>query len=83
MIPTTNSADTYRFGLFLSAGDYHHATPEAYAHAEITADGQYHTLEINLADYAFWTGDIHQIRFDFFENSSAGDVIYIKSITLQ
>ena len=83
MIPTANSADTYRFALFLSAGDYHHATPEAYAYTEVTADGQYHTLEINLADCAFWTGDIHQIRFDFFENSSAGDVIHIKSITLQ
>ena len=84
MIPATNSADSYQFGLFLSAGDYHYATPEAYFSVNITADGQFHTLEADLSDCTFWTGDIHQIRFDFFEGASAiGDVIYIKSITLE
>ena len=84
MIPTANSADSYKFGLFLSAGEYHHATPEAYFSANVTADGQYHTLEADLTDCAFWTGDIHQIRFDFFEGASAvGDVVYVKSITLE
>ena len=83
MIPTANSADSYKFGLFLSAGDYHYATPEAYYSVNVTADGQYHTLEADLSDCTFWTGDIHQIRFDFFEGSAVGDIIYIKSISLE
>ena len=84
MIPDTNSEDSYKFALFLCAGDYHYATGEAYFSATVTADGQYHTLEADLSDCAFWAGDVHQIRFDFFDGASAvGDVIYIKSITLE
>ena len=83
MIPTANASDSYRLGIFLSAGDIGYATPDAYYSMELAADGQYHTLEADLSELSFWTGDIHQIRFDFFENSSVGDVVYIKSITLQ
>ena len=83
MIPTTNSSSSYRFGLFLCAGDVQYATPNAYVGVDVTADGQYHTLEVDLSDCAFWTGDIHQIRFDFFEGSAAGDVMYMKSIALE
>ena len=82
MIPTTNTQDTYRFGLFLSAGDIGYATPDAYVGVDITADGQYHTLEVDLSECTFWTGTVHQIRFDFFEGSAVGDIMYIKSITL-
>ena len=83
MIPTTNSSSSYRFGLFLCAGDVQYATPNAYVGVDVTADGQYHTLEVDLSDCAFWTGDIHQIRLDFFEGSAAGDVMYMKSIALE
>ena len=83
MIPTANSSSNYRFGLFFCAGEIHHATPDAYLGVDLIADGQYHTLEADLTDCAFWTGDIHRIRFDYFEGAAVGDVMYIKSITLQ
>ena len=40
-------------------------------------------LEVKLAGNPYWTGDIHMIRFDYFDFSSAGDVMYIKNISLE
>ena len=61
-------------------------SPEGYAMLWISgliADGQYHTLEIDLTKSPYWNGEIHQIRFDFINASAVGDVIYIKSISLE
>ena len=84
MIPTTNSSSAYNAELYPCAGDLQN--PEAAALMWISglaADGQYHTLEIDLTKSPYWNGDIHQIRFDFFNSSAIGDVMYVKSITLQ
>lgn len=84
MIPATNSASGYNAELYPCAGVLQ--SPEASALMWISglvADGQYHTLEIDLTRSPYWNGDIHQIRFDFFNASAIGDTMYIKSITLQ
>jgi hypothetical protein len=38
---------------------------------------------VDLSAYGFWTGDIHKIRFDFFDGCAEGDVMYVKSIVLK
>jgi hypothetical protein len=83
-IPTTNSAATYNSELYPCTGEQ--LSPGGHTLMWISglvADGQYHTLEIDLSASPYWNGDIHQIRFDFFNSSAIGDIIYIKSITLE
>ncbi len=83
MIPTTNSKGNGVTDLFFCAGSITNPDPNACIRMELTADGQYHTLTVNLADKGFWTGDVHKIRFDFFDGCAAGDVMYVKSIVLK
>lgn len=84
MIPATNSSDIYSCTVYLCAGDILGPTGGVSEHAgNMPADGQYHVLEINLGANPNWTGEIHQLRFDFFDGYAIGDVIYIKSITLE
>ncbi|MBQ7378714.1 MAG: hypothetical protein IJW70_03425 [Clostridia bacterium] len=48
----------------------------------MVADGQWHTVTIDLAGKSFWSGTLNQIRFDFFDNCQAGETILIQSIAL-
>ena len=82
MIPQTNSNDTYKCELFLCTGNITGATAGMSVNGQYQADGQYHTLEISLDDIDFWSGDINEIRYDYFNSCSDGDVIYLKSIVL-
>ena len=45
-------------------------------------DGQFHTLRLKVGDLDFWSGVIHSVRFDYFNDAAAGDVIYLKSFRL-
>ncbi len=83
MIPTDNSSSVYECDLFLCAGTIQEASGDARLRKSLIADGEYHVLEIDLSSYAFWKGDIHKIRFDYFDFSSEGDVMYLKSFTLE
>jgi hypothetical protein len=49
---------------------------------EITADGQWHTVRIDLSATGFWSGTIHEIRFDFFSSCAAEDKMYLKEFKL-
>ena len=82
-IPTDNSMYAYEADLFLCAGEITGPDGNARMRVGLVADGEYHTLEVNLAGNTSWKGDIHMIRFDYFDNSSEGDVIFIKSIHLE
>ena len=82
MIPTTNGRQSYWGELFLCSGKW--TETEAGISKEIPemkADGQWHTVEVDLTA-SFWAGDIHGIRLDFFNECEAGDVMYIKNISL-
>ena len=83
MIPTTNSKGNNVADFFLCAGSITNPDALASVRMDLIADGQYHTMTVNLAGKSFWTGDIHKIRFDFFDGCAAGDVMYVKSIVLK
>ena len=48
----------------------------------MVADGEWHTVTIQLAGKSFWSGTLNQIRFDFLDHCEAGESILIQSITL-
>ena len=83
MIPTTNSKGNGVTDLFLCAGSVTNPTADACIREELIADGKFHTLTVDLSECSFWTGDIHKIRFDFFDGCAVGDVMYVKSIVLR
>ena len=83
MIPTTNSAGAYNLQLFTCTGEQSSPTGSMVLTGMLVADGQYHTLRLDLAGYAFWQGKIHQLRLDFFAAAAVGDVVYLKSFKLE
>ena len=83
MIPTTNSTTSYHMELFLSAGSIGSATAGKSVMKPLVADGEYHTLTIDVSNLSFWSGKINQIRLDYFSGAAVDDVIYIKSIELK
>ena len=83
MLPTTNSRGNGVTDLFLCAGSVSNPDPNACVRMELIADGEYHTLVVDLSGKSFWNGDIHKIRFDFLDACEAGDVMYVKSIILK
>ena len=84
MVPAGQSRSNYSYALFPCSGDYTSpsGTVQIYSPKGIIADGEYHTLEIDLSSYDFWGGEIHQIRFDYFNEAAEGDVFYITSFEL-
>lgn len=48
----------------------------------VTGDGQYYYATVDLSDDAAWSGENIGIRLNFFDSASAGDTMYIESITL-
>lgn len=82
MIPTTNAEAWYETQLFLCAGDIKAPAAEAAVTGTLIADGQYHTLQINVKDLDFWQGLIHMVRFDYFSSPTAGDTVYVKAFRL-
>ncbi len=85
MIPTTNSLDTpYFCEFFLCAGAVTQFGSSVLGNVEMgIADGQWHTLRVDLSQQMLWTGDVHAIRLDFFTVGNVGDSIYMKSIALK
>ena len=84
MIPESNSAASYNAEIYPCAGETLNPTAESMIWAEgLAADGQYHTLTVDLSASPYWQGEIHRLRFDYFNSSAPGDVMYIKSITLE
>ena len=83
MIPTDASMSSYQSDLFICTGNIKAPDGNARIRVDLVKDGEYHVLEVKLAGNPYWTGDINMIRFDYFDFSSAGDVMYIKNISLE
>ena len=84
MIPESNSAESYNAEIYPCAGETPNPTTESMIWVEgLAADGQYHTLEVDLSASPYWQGEIQRLRFDYFNASAPGDVMYIRSITLE
>ena len=82
MIPKTNANATYSCQLFTCTGEQTSATGSMVINGQLKKDGEYHTLTFDVGAYSFWTGKIHQLRFDFFSAAGVGDVMYVKSVKL-
>mgnify|MGYP003290389919 CR=1 FL=1 len=83
MVPQTNSYNSYSIELFLSTGDVITAEAGKSIVKALVCDGEYHTLSVDLSSLSFWHGNINEIRLDFFTNSSADDLLFIKSIKMK
>ena len=82
MIPADNSQSTYTTEFFLCAGGVENATGGVSTAIHPKADGQWHTVRIDLAATGFWSGTIHEIRFDFFGACAPGDKMYVKEFKI-
>ena len=82
MIPTTNGNGEYDCDLFLCAGEVVAPTGSQRIRAKLIADGEFHTLELDLSKQSYWKGTVNMIRIDYFDNCVSGDVFYLKSIEL-
>ncbi len=81
-IPTTASADRYVTEIFLCAGNVYGPTAGISVTVETIADGQWHTVRIDLQKTGYWEGSIHKLRFDFFTTCAVGDTMYLKDFKL-
>ncbi len=82
-IPESNALGDYGCELFLCTGDRFGAEAGCSVTGQYHADGEYHTLELDVSGLDFWSGDINAIRFDYFNDCADGDVIEIRTITLE
>lgn len=83
MIPTSNSQESYKFGLYLMAGEHTSYNGSIYAEQALVVDGEYHTATFSLEGVDGWSGMLKKIRVDYFQRSvEVGDSIYIKSLKL-
>ncbi|MBQ7445209.1 MAG: hypothetical protein IJS71_04625 [Clostridia bacterium] len=80
MIPKTDSKGANMMELFLSAGNVTTAAAENSVFVSWIPDGKFHKVRINLTSKEVWSGEIHNIRIDYFTECVAGDVFYIKSL---
>lgn len=82
MIPRSSSRKSFVTELFLCTGETVGPTGGISAQVEVTADGEWHTVRLDLLDTGFWMGRIHAIRMDFFSECGAGDRMYLKDFKL-
>ena len=76
------SADTFQTELFLCSGSVTGATGGVSTSVTVIADGEWHTVKLDLALTGFWSGTIHEIRMDFFSACEAGDRMLLKDFKL-
>jgi hypothetical protein len=74
----SNSKKENEGEIFLCAGSYQNPTGGVSVHFDTIADGQWHTVRIPVS----WSGDVHQLRLDFFSNGKPGDAFDLQSIIL-
>lgn len=78
---SNNSVRDNTCEIFLCAGQYEHPTGGVSVSFDTVADGKWHTVRVNIP-YQYWSGDIHQLRLDFFGGGNSGDVFDLRSIIL-
>ena len=81
-VPASNSQTSYTTELFLCTGSIENATGGISTAVEVIADGEWHTVRVDLASTGFWSGTIHEIRMDFFSSCAPGDKMYLKEFKL-
>lgn len=82
MIPEDNTLKAYNAQIFFSCDGKSFAESVS-VREKLKKDGKYHELSIDLSDKDFWSGEISEIRIDFFDTCALGDEFYIESIELK
>ena len=83
MLPKTNSQSNNVIDLFFCVGDVKAPNANAMIRASLIADGEYHTLTVDLTGKSFWQGDIHSIRIDYLDQCQYGDEMFVKLFALK
>lgn len=84
MIPATNDLAEYSAEIFMCAGAFSSAEAGVSTQLELgIPKGKMVTYKVNLGETGFWEGQIHRIRFDFFNLCGKGDYMIIKSVCLK
>ncbi len=81
-IPSSASAESYVTELFLCAGNVTGPTGGISTTVNTEADGEWHTVRIDLLETGHWEGSIHEIRLDFFSSCAVGDTMYLRDFKL-
>ena len=81
-IPRSSSQRTFVTELFLCSGGVENATGGVSTAVEVQADGQWHTVRVDLSETGFWSGTIHEIRMDFFSSCEPDDKMYLKDFKI-
>lgn len=81
-IPTENKGKNYSSQTFFRCGVDSILEEKSSQRSSLIANASAQTLTLDLSDKEYWKNEITEIRFDFFDSCSKGDVIYIESITL-
>lgn len=85
MVPVNNSFTKGYASVYFCTSDFDSIDGSQVVGCDsFIVDGNYHTMTFDFTQKAeFWSGDILQCRFDYFQHSSvAGDVMYIRRIRL-
>lgn len=82
MIPSSNGLSYYGYEFFLCSGIVKEPQAGISVRGEYICDGNYHSVTIPLHELSFWDGKINKIRFDFFNETLSGDVVYIRNMKL-
>lgn len=84
MIPETNDLQSYSSEIFMCAGAVSSAEPGVSTQLDLGAPtGKMVKYRVNLGETGFWEGQIHRLRFDFFNLCGKGDYMIIKSFCLK
>ena len=84
MIPTTNALSEYSSEIFMCAGAFSSAEAGVSTQLEFgVPNGKMVKYKVNLGETGFWEGQIHRVRFDFFNMCGKGDYMIIKSVCLK
>ncbi len=78
--PTTNSDKAARASLFPCAGSQTLASPTCSVTFDLERSNSYCSKVIDLSSLSAWTGTINAMRWDFFDEASVGDKLYVKSL---
>ena len=82
MIPKSNNLASYRFEMYFCTGSVTDPTEDNCARGSMKKDGEYHIINVPMSKFKTHDGKMIMLRFDYFSECVAGDVIYIKSIKL-
>lgn len=82
MVPESCAYDRYDMELFLCSGSVKGATAGISTFVELVADGEWHTVRVDLGATGHWSGNIHSIRMDFFSACEAGDFMFVRNFNL-